>query len=239
VRAHGTGGTGPQSAARRVDGPGAAMSSPMPAPRAFCMSPRTPEQLQGDFAIAELEVRVMSPPRAPSLRASACSDNPCFLPQRELEELRRKAANQEESLNKYRTEAEMLIGGGAGSSGGAGDGKANGMMKAWLRDAKKQSEELKALFEQSRIVSAESAAIAKRDYEKKVARLRQELEASQAERAAALADKRAAEEAARTAQTQVSPRLRSPRPGSAPQTHRWAASPFLPRPQSAASSWRW
>ena len=113
------------------------------------------------------------------------------------------------------------------------------MMKAWLRDAKKQSEELKALFEQSRIVSAESAAIAKRDYEKKVARLRQELEASQAERAAALADKRAAEEAARTAQTQVSPRLRSPRPGSAPQTHRWAASPFLPRPQSAASSWRW
>ena len=148
------------------------------APRAFSMSPRTPEQLQSDFANAELE--------------------------RELDELRRKAAAQEESLHKYRMEAELLIAGGAGGGGGS-EGKANGMMKAWLRDAKKQSEELKALFEQSRLVSAESAAIAKRDYEKKVASIKQELAASETERTSALADKRTAEKALKTAQTQVSP----------------------------------
>ena len=178
-----------------------AMSSP--APRAFSMSPRTPEQLQSDFATAELE--------------------------RELDELRRKAAAQEESLHKYRMEAELLIAGGAGGSGG-GEGKANGMMKAWLRDAKKQSEELKALFEQSRLVSAESAAIAKRDYEKKVANLKQELATSETERTSALADKRAAEKALKTTQTQVSPICA--RLALSPRPHRWTA----PTTQAAISS---
>ena len=61
------------------------------------------EEMRNSFAVAELEC--------------------------EIEQLRRKAAIQEESLNKYRTEAELLIsGGGAGS-----ESNANGMMKAWLR----------------------------------------------------------------------------------------------------------
>lgn len=118
----------------------------------------------------------------------------------EVETLRRKAAAQEESLNKYRVEAEQLI---AGNGRTSSESKANGMMKAWLRDAKKQSEELKTLFEQSRIVATESAAIAKRDYEKKTARLRQTLAACEGERDAARADKQAAEEALNGLRTQV------------------------------------
>jgi len=46
------------------------------------------------------------------------------------------------------------------------------MMRVWLRDAKEQSEELKALFEQSRIVATESAGIAKCYYEKNKQALR-------------------------------------------------------------------
>jgi len=60
--------------------------------------------------------------------------------------------------------------------------------------AKKQSEELKALFEQSRIVATESAGIAKRDYEKKTARLTQALSVCEGERDTAHADKQDAEE---------------------------------------------
>ena len=54
----------------------------------------------------------------------------------ELQQLRIKAAAQEESLQKYRMEAEQLI---AGNDGTGGNNKANGLMKTWLRDAKKQS----------------------------------------------------------------------------------------------------
>ena len=119
----------------------------------------------------------------------------------ELEKLRQKAAAQEESLNKYRVEAEKLISGSGGMQ--SDQSKANGMMKAWLRDAKKQSEELKALFEQSRAVAAESAAIAKRDYEKKLARLKQDLAACEGERAAACSKKDATEQALQKMNEQV------------------------------------
>lgn len=151
-----------------------AFSSPAPA-RGVSTTPRTPEeQMRSDFANLELEG--------------------------EVETLRRKAAAQEESLNKYRVEAEQLI---AGNGRTSSESKANGMMKAWLRDAKKQSEELKSLFEQSRIVATESATIAKRDYEKKTARLRQTLAECGGERDAARADKQAAEEALNGLRTQV------------------------------------
>ena len=119
-------------------------------------------------------------------------------PKSELQALRAKALAQEQSLHKYRIEAEQLIAGGV-----EGDTKANGMMKAWLRDAKKQSEELKALFEQSRVVAAESAAIARRDYDRKLARLKQDLDRCNEERAAAVAERQTTEDAMRNLRTQV------------------------------------
>jgi len=147
-----------------------------------------------------VDMSAFSPPGA---RRSPRSPEDSFIIsdlQGEVETLRRKAAEQEESLNKYRWEAEQLI---AGSSGRGSESTANGMMKTWLRDAKKQSEELKALFEQSRVVASESAAMAKRDYEKKLARLTQDLAASESERGAARAARQTAEEALHDLRTQV------------------------------------
>ena len=90
--------------------PASAFYSPQPvqSPRALererLNAVLTPaEEMRNSFAVAELEC--------------------------ELEQLRRKAAIQEESLNKYRTEAELLISG----SGAGSESNANGMMKAWLR----------------------------------------------------------------------------------------------------------
>jgi len=131
--------------------------------------------------------------------SSDCAMSEHFALEIEVEQLRRKAAAQEESLNKYLAEAEYVISG----SGASAESKANGMMKAWLRDTKKQSEELKALFEQSRIVATESAGIAKRDYEKKTARLKHALSVCEGERDTAHADKQDAEEKLQGLLTQV------------------------------------
>ena len=78
--------------------------------------------------------------------------------------------SQEESLAQYRTEAERLVTGGE-----HGDVRAAGMMKAWLRDARRQNEDLKSLYEQNKSVSADSAALVRKGLETTISRLQVEV----------------------------------------------------------------
>eukprot|EP00961_Rhodomonas_salina_P209830 2833275-Rhodomonas_salina.2 len=61
------------------------------------------------------------------------------------------------------------------SGGQNSDGRAAGMMKAWLRDARRQNEDLKSMYEQNKSVSADSAALVRRELESTVSRLKQEV----------------------------------------------------------------
>lgn len=115
----------------------------------------------------------------------------------ELKELRCRTQEQEQCIVQYKVETEKLLAlRETDASGETMRGETmHGMMKVWLSDARQQSEDLKLLFEESKVIAAETLIAAKREFGSKINKLQQQVVQLEADLAESSKARAAAEEA--------------------------------------------